>query len=66
MELSTVITLALVATALTLLFTTEKGREYRSTAMDGAKKWGKKLRRQADNVADQAAVLEDQLAETIA
>jgi hypothetical protein len=66
MKLTTIITLALVGTAITLLFTTEKGLEYRDTAMEGAKKWGKKLRRQAEDLAEQAPVMEDHMAEAIA
>ena len=66
MKLSTIITLALVGTAITLLFTTEKGAEYRYTAMDGAKKLGKKIRRQAEAAADAAPILKDHLVEAMA
>ena len=55
MKLSTIITLALVGGAVTLLFTTEKGREYRTTALDGAKKWGDKLRERAKEMSEDAA-----------
>jgi hypothetical protein len=66
MKLSAIIALALVGTAITLLFTTEKGRQYRTAAMDGAADWGKKLRRQAEDLAEAAPVLEDQMAEAMA
>lgn len=57
MKLSTIITLALAGTAVTLLFTTQKGQAYRSTAIDSAKKWGRKLRSRVEETAEDTPAL---------
>lgn len=65
MKISTIITLALAGVAVTLLLTTEKGRDYQETALDSAKKLGKKLRRTADNLAEQAPELRNKMEEAL-
>jgi gas vesicle protein len=66
MKRTSIIALALIGVAITLAFTTDKGKEYRDDVASGSKKLRKRLRKQAKaagmDVAEFAASLVGQVA----
>jgi gas vesicle protein len=57
------ISLAVVGTAVTLLFTTSKGRDYRMSMRNGTRKLGKRMRSTASDMADTVTSMRPEMAD---